>query len=114
MFRRVAPCGSTPPKPCEPIDQSDIDVRRACIRCIRRRLQRRRVSRGATEFRDELFGAFVVNDSLSRIVATLGDFPTARWHDYHVWVDSVTPDSVIVRGRGDTYGDQPSRHVQSL
>jgi hypothetical protein len=65
-------------------------------------------------FRDELFAVYIVNDSLSRVVATLGDFPTARWHDYQVWVDSVTPDSVIVRGRGDTYGDQRTRHSFAL
>jgi hypothetical protein len=58
-------------------------------------------------FNDELFGVFIVNDSLTRIVRTLEIIPTPRWLDYAMRIDRVTVDSVFVRGEGATYRDGP-------
>lgn len=71
-----------------------------------------KVFRGALS--DELFGIFLANDSLTRIVGTLGVVPTRRWNDYTLTVDRVTRDSVVIRGRGDMYGDAPWRHAYAL
>lgn len=56
---------------------------------------------------DELFGVFVANDSLTRVLRTVALIPTRRWLDYDVRLDRVTADSIYVVGQGATYGDQP-------
>ncbi|MDH3456795.1 MAG: hypothetical protein OER90_08135 [Gemmatimonadota bacterium] len=61
------------------------------------------------DFADELFGLFVLNDSLTRVLAVLDMFPTPRWRDFEVELARVTPDSLYLEGRGATYGDQPLR-----
>jgi hypothetical protein len=59
------------------------------------------------DFRDELFGLFVVNDSLTRVLQALDLIPTPRWLDYAMRIDRVTAESVFVVGKGATYGDGP-------
>ena len=56
---------------------------------------------------DQLFGVFVVNDSLTRVLRTLEILPTPRWLDFDMRIDRVTSDSVYLVGKGDTYGDGP-------
>lgn len=63
------------------------------------------------DFNDEMFGVFVVNDSLSRIERVLDTFPTDRWLDYEVRFGKLTADSVEVFGKGATYGDGPIRRA---
>ena len=63
------------------------------------------------DFADELFGVFVVNDSLTAVVSVLDVFPTARWRDFDVRFTRVTPDSLYLEGRGATYGDQPLERI---
>lgn len=58
-------------------------------------------------FAEELFGVFVVNDSLTRILRTVDVIPTPRWLDFEMRLESVTRDSIRVRGQGATYGDAP-------
>jgi hypothetical protein len=57
-------------------------------------------------FQDELFGVFIANDSLTRIVRVLEVFPTPRWRDYVVRIVRLTPDSVRIEGKGASYGDE--------
>jgi hypothetical protein len=65
-------------------------------------------------FRDELFGVFVVNNELTRIDRTLEIIPTPRWLDYSLRVDEIVPWQVTVVGRGATYGDGAIRRVYRL
>jgi len=60
-------------------------------------------------FRDELFAVLVVNDSLTRVLQVIDTIPTPRWLDYDLRFERVTPDSIIVVGKGATYGDAPLR-----
>ncbi|HJQ20635.1 MAG TPA: hypothetical protein VJ867_09825 [Gemmatimonadaceae bacterium] len=57
------------------------------------------------DFHDELFGIFVVNDSLTRIVRTLDVLPSARWRDYSVRIVTLTADSVVIESKNATYGN---------
>ena len=60
-------------------------------------------------FDDELYGVFVANDSLTRIVRVLDIFPTPRWRDYVLRIGAVTADSVTIQGAGGMYEDQGLR-----
>ncbi|HET9253043.1 MAG TPA: hypothetical protein VFP58_13095 [Candidatus Eisenbacteria bacterium] len=64
-----------------------------------------RVFRG--DFRDEMFGVFVLDESLTRVERVLDVFPTPRWFDYQLQITRLTGDSVYVAGAGATYGDDP-------
>jgi len=59
------------------------------------------------DFGDEMFGVFVVDESLTRVQRVVDLFPTPRWFDYEVRFGRFTSDSVEVLGRGATYGDDP-------
>jgi hypothetical protein len=61
------------------------------------------------DFSDELYGFFVVDPSLSRIIKVLKIVATPRWLDYSFRFEKVTADAIIVRGQGSTYGDQPHK-----
>ena len=61
------------------------------------------------DFSDELFGFFVLDASLSRIIKVLKIVSTPRWLDYRFRFQEVTADTIIVSGKGSTYGDQPRR-----
>jgi hypothetical protein len=68
-----------------------------------------KVFRGS--FDDEMFGVFVVNDSLTRIERVVDTFPTRSWFDYEVRFGRFTADSVEVLGKSATYGDDPTSRV---
>ena len=61
------------------------------------------------DFSDELFGFFVLDASLSRIIKVLKIVATPRWLDYRFRFEAVTVDTIIVSGKGSTYDDQPRR-----
>jgi hypothetical protein len=61
------------------------------------------------DFSDELYGFFVLDASLSRIIKVLNIVATPRWLDYSFRFEEVTADTIIVRGQGSTYGDQPHK-----
>jgi hypothetical protein len=63
------------------------------------------------DFSDELFGVFVVDDSLTRIIRVLEVLPTPRWLDYEMRIERVSMDSVWIAGKGATYSDNPRRWV---
>ena len=57
-------------------------------------------------FEDELFGLFVVNNSLSTVDRTVEIIPSQRWCDYMIKIVKVWKDSVTIHGEGIAYGDQ--------
>lgn len=59
-------------------------------------------------FEDELFGVFILDNSLTRIERTVDIFPTCRWADCIVAIESVSwsGTEIVVTGRGSP-GDQP-------
>jgi hypothetical protein len=61
------------------------------------------------DFSDELYGFFVLDSSLSRIIKVLKIVATPRWLDYSFRFEEVTADTIIVKGQGSTYGDQPHK-----
>ncbi|MFN7915710.1 MAG: hypothetical protein U0Q55_10260 [Vicinamibacterales bacterium] len=66
-------------------------------------------------FEDELFGVFVLDNNLTRIERVLEIFPTCRWADCIVSIESVSWDGtqVVVAGHG-SYGDGPFRKHYSV
>jgi hypothetical protein len=54
------------------------------------------------DFSDELYGFFVVDASLSRIIKVLKIVDTPRWLDYSFRFEEVTGDRIIVIGQGST------------
>jgi hypothetical protein len=58
---------------------------------------------------DEMFGIFVVNESLIRVERVVATFPTRSWFDYEVRFGKFTADSIEVVGRGSTHGDDLTR-----
>ncbi len=65
------------------------------------------------DFRDELYGVFVVDAGLTRIERVLEIIPTPRWLDYELHIDSISAREVVVRGQG-SYGDGLLRRQYSL
>ncbi len=63
------------------------------------------------DFNDEMFGVFVVDETLTRVDRVVDVFRTPRWFDFEVRFGRVTSDSVEVLGRGATYGEETLRHV---
>ena len=62
-------------------------------------------------FEDELFVILRIDSSLTRIAEVLELIPSPRWLDYKFTIDAITGDSLIVVGKGDTYGDGPQRRA---
>lgn len=56
-------------------------------------------------FEEELFGLFVVDQSFTKILATVDIFPTERWNDYSVEIKRPTFESIVLVCKGATYGD---------
>lgn len=63
-------------------------------------------------FDDELFGVFILDNNLTKIDRTIDIFPTCRWADCIVSIESVSwpGTEIVVVGRG-SYGDGPFRKV---
>ena len=66
-------------------------------------------------FDDELFGVFILDNSMTKIERTVDIFPTCRWADCIVSIEKVswTGSEVVVVGAG-SYGDGPFRKVYGL
>ena len=60
---------------------------------------------------DELFLVARTSASGDSIVSVFDAVPTARWRDYLVYVESITPDSIVIGGRGEAYGDSEMRRA---
>jgi hypothetical protein len=63
------------------------------------------------QFNDELFGFFLMDETLTKIERTLDIITTQRWHDYQVKIKSSTIDAVTIVGKGTTYGDAQIRRT---
>lgn len=59
------------------------------------------------DFADELFGFFIVDTTLTRIIKTVDIVRTPRWGDYRYSITKMTGDFIVITGRGETYGDGP-------
>jgi len=57
-------------------------------------------------FEDELFGIFLLDDSLFSILRTIDIIPTQRWGDYAVKIVRYRKDTLTIHGEGVGYGDQ--------
>lgn len=57
----------------------------------------------------EIFGVFAVDAAFLHPTKVFGVFMTPRLRDYDVWILRAWADSVIVCGRGATYGDALQR-----
>ena len=66
-------------------------------------------------FDDELFGVFLLDNNLTKIVQTVDVFPTCRWADCVVSIENVSwpGTEIVVVGRG-SYGDGPFRRVYTV
>ena len=60
-------------------------------------------------FEDELYGILLLDSTLTRVRYVLDIVPTPRWLDYRFRIEELTGDSIIITGRGATYGDGPRR-----
>jgi hypothetical protein len=72
------------------------------------------IHRGWSETRQvgEIFGIFGIDSAFDRVTRVYGVFPTARLGDYRViFADQTFLDSIVVLGKGATYGDNPTRRV---
>jgi hypothetical protein len=69
-------------------------------------------------FEDELFGLFLVDPGLSRVVQVLELIPSPRWYDYSFSIERINrysrPPTVILVGAGSTYADNPKRFEIAL
>ena len=66
------------------------------------------------DFRDELFGVFLVNSTLTRIERTFEIIATPRWLDYSLRIEDITAERIIVVGRGLTYGDSVIKRIYMI
>ena len=63
------------------------------------------------DFNNELFGVFVANEELTALERAVDIFPTVRWGDYEVRIQSSNENTVTIVGRGATYGDSPMKRT---
>ena len=66
------------------------------------------------DFRDELFGVFLVNSTLTRLERTFEIIATPRWLDYSLRIEDITAERVTVVGRGLTYGDSVIKRIYMI
>jgi hypothetical protein len=62
----------------------------------------------------DMFGVFVVNREFTRAERRIGLFVSPRSGDFGAFFGRTTSDSVVVCGRGGTYGDSQSRWVFAI
>ncbi|MCA1565417.1 MAG: hypothetical protein LC803_07240 [Acidobacteria bacterium] len=55
-------------------------------------------------FEDELFGLFLVDESLSKVEKVMDFIPTPRWYDTEMRIISVDATKAVVEAKGETYG----------
>ena len=55
-------------------------------------------------FGDELFGLFLVDESLSSVDKVMDFIPTPRWHDTEMRITKVDASKAVLEAKGETYG----------
>ncbi len=55
-------------------------------------------------FEDELFGLFLVDESLSSVEKVMDFIPTPRWYDTEMRITYVDASKAMLEAKGETYG----------
>ena len=55
-------------------------------------------------FEDELFGLFLVDESLAKVEKVMDFIPTPRWYDTEMRITSVDATKAVLEAKGETYG----------
>lgn len=55
-------------------------------------------------FEDELFGLFLVDESLSNVEKVMDFIPTPRWHDTQMRITRIDASHAVLEAKGETYG----------
>jgi hypothetical protein len=55
-------------------------------------------------FEDELFGVFLVDESLNKVEKVIDFIPTPRWLDTEARIASIDATKAIIKAKGETYG----------
>jgi hypothetical protein len=66
------------------------------------------------KFEDELFGLFLVDESLSRVEKVIDFIPTPRWHDTVVRITRVDASEAVLEATGETYGGRLLRRKYDM
>jgi hypothetical protein len=56
------------------------------------------------DFADELFGLFIVDDSLQHVEKVIDFVPSPRWNDTEMKIAKLDTDYIVLEGIGATYG----------
>jgi hypothetical protein len=65
-------------------------------------------------FEDELFGLFLVDESLSDVEKVMDFIPTPRWHDTEMRIARVDASKAVLEATGGTYGGRLLRREYDL
>ncbi len=65
-------------------------------------------------FGDEMFGLFLVDESLSSVEKVLDFIPTPRWHDTEMRITRVDASKAVLEATGETYGGRLFRREYDL
>lgn len=63
---------------------------------------------------DELFGLFLVDESLSEVEKVLDFIPTPRWHDTEMRITRVDASEAVLEATGETYGGRLLRRKYDM
>ena len=65
-------------------------------------------------FEDEMFGLFIVDESLSAVEHVIDFIPTPRWHDTEMRITKLDASVAVLEARGETYGNGLLRRTYDL
>lgn len=65
-------------------------------------------------FEDELFGLFVVDESLSTVEKVLDFIPTPRWNDTEMRITKLDASKAVLDAKGETYRNTLLRRTYDL
>ena len=63
---------------------------------------------------DELFGLFLVDESLSSVERVMDFIPSPRWYDTEMRITRVDASGAVLEARGETYGGRLFRREYDL
>lgn len=66
------------------------------------------------DFADELFGLFLVDESLSEVEKVMDFIPTPRWHDTEMRITRVNASEAVLEATGETYGGRLLRRKYDM
>ena len=66
------------------------------------------------DFGDEVFGLFLVNESLSEVEKVIDFIPTPRWHDTEMRITRVDASEAVLEATGETYGGRLLRRKYDM